>query len=296
MESKETNKGILIAFVGALLITPDTLFMRLSLMDVWTMLFWRGIQMGIVLLCITICIEEYRKKFKLIFTKIGICIILSQAIGGIFFTYGIATSSVALILLCIATSPLFASFFSYLLLKEKVKPSTIYASLFVILGISISVLDVQNAQNTPDGNYIFGLFCGLITASTLGINFVLLRSKPSIPAIGATGFGALLTGLIGALLVQKTNIFLGDFLAISISGLIILPLSFAALTYATRYTQAANVSLLLLLETILGPFWVWVIIDETPTLQMVLGGVIVIITLLIYFLYDNYKNKKLYQT
>ena len=54
MESKETNKGILIAFVGALLITPDTLFMRLSLMDVWTMLFWRGIQMGIVLLSITI--------------------------------------------------------------------------------------------------------------------------------------------------------------------------------------------------------------------------------------------------
>ena len=296
MESKETNKGILIAFVGALLITPDTLFMRLSLMDVWTMLFWRGIQMGIVLLSITICIEEYRKKFKLIFTKTGICIILSQAIGGIFFTYGIATSSVALILLCIATSPLFASFFSYLLLKEKVKPSTIYASLFVILGISISVLDVPNAQNTPDGNYIFGLFCGLITASTLGINFVLLRSKPSIPAIGATGFGALLTGLIGALLVQKTNIFLGDFLAISISGLIILPLSFAALTYATRYTQAANVSLLLLLETILGPFWVWVIIDETPTLQMVAGGMIVIFTLLIYFLHDNYKNKNSYQT
>jgi len=121
MESKETKKGILIAFVGALLITPDTLFMRLSFMDVWTMLFWRGIQMGIVLILITICIKEYRKKFKEIFTKTGIYIILSQAIGSIFFTYGVATSSVALILLCIASSPLFASFFSYFLLKEKVK-------------------------------------------------------------------------------------------------------------------------------------------------------------------------------
>ena len=59
MESKETNKGILIAFVGALLITPDTLFMRLSSMDAWTMLFWRGIQMGIVLIFITLCINEY---------------------------------------------------------------------------------------------------------------------------------------------------------------------------------------------------------------------------------------------
>tara|TARA_B100001741_G_scaffold255159_1_gene217599 strand:- start:1178 stop:2068 length:891 start_codon:yes stop_codon:yes gene_type:complete len=296
MESKETKKGILIAFIGALLITPDTLFMRLSFMDVWTMLFWRGIQMGIVLILITICIKEYRKKFKEIFTKTGIYIILSQAIGSIFFTYGVATSSVALILLCIASSPLFASFFSYFLLKEKVKNSTIYASFFVIIGITISVLDAENAINIPDGNYVFGLVCGLITASTLGLNFVLLRSKPNIPAIGATGFGALLTGLIGALFIQKTNVFLGDLLAISISGIIILPLSFAALTYATRYTQAANVSLLMLLETILGPVWVWIIIDETPTFQMIAGGMIVIFTLLIYFLYDICKNKYSFNT
>ena len=296
METNQTNKGIFIAFIGALLITPDTLFMRLSSMDAWTMLFWRGIQMGIVLIFITLCIKAYRKKFNLIFTKTGIYIILTQAIGSIFFTFGIATSSVALILLCIATSPLFASFFSYFLLKEKVKQSTIFASLFVIVGITISVLDVPNAKNSPDGNYIFGLICGLITAATLGINFVLLRSKPMIPAIGATGFGALLTGLFGALFIQKVNFFSGDLLAISVSGLIILPLSFSALTYATRYTIAANVSLLMLLETILGPVWVWFIIDEAPTLQMIVGGLIVIFTLLIYFLYNKNKTKLSLQT
>ena len=296
MASNQTTKGILIALVGALLITPDTLFMRLSSMDAWTMLFWRGIQMGIVLISITFCIEEYRKNFDLIFSKTGIYIILTQAIGSIFFTFGIATSSVALILLCIATSPLFASFFSYFLLKEKVKKSTIFASLFVIIGITISVLDVPNAKNSPEGNYIYGLICGLITASTLGINFVLLRSKPKIPAIGATGFGALLTGLFAALFIQKANVFSGDLLAISISGLIILPLSFSALTYATRYTIAANVSLLMLLETILGPAWVWFIINETPTFQMIAGGLIVIFTLLIYFIYNKNKINMSYQT
>ena len=45
----ENTKGILIAFLGALLLTPDTLFMRLSEMDIWTMLFWRGFQMGVIL-------------------------------------------------------------------------------------------------------------------------------------------------------------------------------------------------------------------------------------------------------
>ena len=49
----ENTKGILIAFLGALLLTPDTLFMRLSEMDVWTMLFWRGFQMGAILILMT---------------------------------------------------------------------------------------------------------------------------------------------------------------------------------------------------------------------------------------------------
>ena len=56
----ENTKGILIAFLGALLLTPDTLFMRLSEMDVWTMLFWRGFQMGAILILMTLSIKEYR--------------------------------------------------------------------------------------------------------------------------------------------------------------------------------------------------------------------------------------------
>ena len=281
--NNQSLKGILIALTGALLITPDTLFMRLSQMDVWSMLFWRGMQMGIVLVFVTLCIQNYRKNFNLIFSKTGIYIILSQGLGSVTFTYGIVISSVTLILLCIATSPLFAAFFSHYLLKEKINKSTVYASLFTIIGVSISVLDAHNAVNAPQGNYFVGLFCGLFTAAALGLNFVLLRSNPKIPAIGATGFGGLLVGLIGILFIQKNNIFSGDLVAISISGLIILPLSFAALTYATRFTQAANVSLLMLLETVLGPVWVWLFIKEIPSIQMIFGGIIVILTLLIYF-------------
>ena len=68
-KSKNT-KGIVIAFLGALLLTPDTLFMRLSEMDVWTMLFWRGFQMGAILILMTLSIKEYRENFFLIFKKI----------------------------------------------------------------------------------------------------------------------------------------------------------------------------------------------------------------------------------
>ena len=78
-------------------------------------------------------------------------------------------------------------------------------------------------------------------------------------------------------------------LEISLSGLIILPISFACLTYATRYTQASNIGLLMLLETALGPFWVWLGTSETPNLFMILGGMIVIISLAYYILIDQVK-------
>ncbi len=282
-KSKNT-KGILIAFLGALLLTPDTLFMRLSEMNVWTMLFWRGFQMGVILIAMTLCIKEYRDNFFLIFKKTGVLIILIQASGSVFFTLGIVNSSVALILFCIATGPLFAAFFSLIILKEKIKKPTTYASLFSLIGIIIVVTDPSKVTNAPDGSLLFGTICGLLTAITLGLYFVLLRANPKIPAFGTTGFGAITTGFFGLLFIDLDQILIGNFFAISISGLIILPFSFAALAYATRYTYASNISLLMLLETIFGPVWVWLFLKETPNIQMITGGIIVIITLAIYFI------------
>ena len=62
---------------------------------------------------------------------------------------------------------------------------------------------------------------------------------------------------------------------ISVSGLIILPISFIALTSATRHTNAANVSLFMFLETILGSFWVWLGVGEIPSFYTLVGGSIV---------------------
>ena len=200
-----------------------------------------------------------------------------------FFTFGIASSSVALILFCIATGPLFASFFSFLILKENINKPTIITSIFAIIGIILAVSDSNKVINSPQNDILIGTICGLLAAATLGLYFVLLRSKPKIPAFGTTGFGAILTGIFGLFFVDLNTLFNGNILAISISGLIILPFSFAALTYATRYTIAANISLLMLLETILGPIWVWFFLNETPGIQMILGGLIVIFSLGIYF-------------
>ena len=282
-------KGIGIATIGALILSPDTLFMRWSEMDAWSMLTWRGFEMGLMLILFSSCFKIYRQNFLKVFSPVGIAIILSQILSSIFFTYGVAETSVSLILFCLATSPIFASIFSIFILREKTTSSTWITAFFALIGVGISVANGENVLNAPQGSVLIGTVCGIGASATLGLSLVFLRSKPKIPAMTVTGISSLGYGIIGLFIVSPDLLFKGDIIAISLSGLIILPISFACLTFATRYTQASNIGLLMLLETSLGPFWVWLGTNETPNFYMIVGGVIVIFSLAWYILVDQIK-------
>ena len=282
-------KGIGIATIGALILSPDTLFMRWSEMDAWSMLTWRGFEMGLMLILFSSCFKIYRKNFNKVFSRVGIWIILSQILSSIFFTYGVAETSVSLILFCLATSPIFASIFSIFILHEKTTTSTWITAFFALIGVGISVANGENVLNAPQGSVFIGTVCGIGAAATLGLSLVFLRSKPDIPAMTVTGLSSFSYGIVGLIIVSPDLLFKGDIIAISLSGLIILPISFACLTFATRYTQASNIGLLMLLETALGPFWVWLGTNETPNIYMIVGGVIVIFSLAWYILVDQIK-------
>ena len=282
-------KGIGIATIGALILSPDTLFMRWSEMDAWSMLTWRGFEMGLMLILFSSCFKIYRKNFNKVFSRVGIWIILSQILSSIFFTYGVAETSVSLILFCLATSPIFASIFSIFILHEKTTTSTWITAFFALIGVGISVANGENVLNAPQGSVFIGTVCGIGAAATLGLSLVFLRSKPDIPAMTVTGLSSFSYGIVGLIIVSPDLLFKGDIIAISLSGLIILPISFACLTFATRYTQASNIGLLMLLETALGPFWVWLGTNETPNIYMIVGGIIVIFSLAWYILVDQIK-------
>jgi len=94
-----------------------------------------------------------------------------------------------------------------------------------------------------------------------------------------------------ALSSTATNVTLESAFIISLTGLIILPVSFVMLSRASRYTTASNVSMLMLLETVLGPLWVWMFIDERPSHLTIAGGAIVIMAIF-YFLFSERKNSE----
>jgi drug/metabolite transporter (DMT)-like permease len=129
-------------------------------------------------------------------------------------------------------------------------------------------------------------------AVALALTFVTLRHNSHVPILLAVGSGAVLAGVTGTVLTGFPDMLNGRLWPIAFTGLVILPTSFFALTLASRYTSAANVSLLMLLETVLGPVWVWVGLGERPTIRMFLGGAIVVGALTLYLWYERHRAKQ----
>lgn len=284
--------GIMLATVGTLVLTPDSMFMRLSEMSGAQMFAWRGLLMGSVLLLAWVLSSRHRKRdLMALGTGAGLTIVICQYVNATLFSLGIATAPVAIVLFGLAAVPVFAALFAWAIIGERASRGTWITIIVVMAGIGIAVLSGKSGQISLDWASLLGALAGLGVASVLALNFVVLRGWPDLPILLVIGVGAVLAGLTGLAITGPAAMAEGQVWAIALTGGIVLPISFFTLSLASRYTHASNVSLLMLLETVLGPVWVWLGIGEVPTLGMILGGAIVIVALAIFLLVPILRRK-----
>jgi drug/metabolite transporter (DMT)-like permease len=283
--------GLLLATFGVLVLTPDVLFMRLSGMDAFQMVAWRGLLMGTVLLVAWLVLERRRKWADLmaLASGAGITVLSCHVANATLFNVGIAHAPVAVVLFGAATVPVFSAIAAYLLAGETTGRATWITIAMVLVGIGIAVFSDGSKGVGLNVASLIGASAGLGVAMVFAISFVTLRIHRSLAILPTLGLGALLTGCLGLVTTGPGAVFEGNVWAITISGAVLLPISFFAISLATRHTHPSNVSLLLLLETILGPAWVWYGIGERPTPQMIVGGAIVVLSLAAYLLHARHR-------
>ena len=273
------GSGLMLALAGALLLTPDTLLMRLSGLDGGAMLAWRACLAGLVFLSIGLIArfkEEKGNRARV--SSFGFwSLVICQIGNASFFAFGIALAPVAVVLLAVATVPVIAALLGYFLLGELAGRRVWATIVLVFSGILMSVAgDIERGMNI-DFETLLGACCGLAVAISLAFNFVIIRKNKTVPFELAIGLGALIAGCTAFYLWPAAWQVRGaSLIYISVTGLIILPVSFFLLSKASRLTSAANVSMIMLLETVLGPLWVWLGIKETPNSLTLLGGVLVV--------------------
>lgn len=270
--------GSFLAIIGVLILTPDTMVMRFSNLDKWSLMGWRGILMGITLFILwNFFIKcEKRKELKSLFSFQGIIFIFAFAINSICFTLGIIETSVMVVLTAVATMPVFAAILSSVFMRESQGFLGWITIILAMIGVYIVVSDGNNAVGHPEGSVVLGGFFGILTAFGLALIFTLSRRYPELGVVPAGGIGAFISGLVGFSLSSIDYIFNAPIWTILCMGVLILPLSFIFLFIAPRYTSSSVVSLVMLLEMVIGPFWVWIGVGESPSIVMIYGAALVV--------------------
>ncbi|TYB86738.1 DMT family transporter [Oceaniovalibus sp. ACAM 378] len=279
--------GLGLAACAALLLSPDTLFMRWSEMDGFAMLAWRGLLTALVLLGVFVLFtRERRAALRAATGAVGLTVIATQTVNTTLFSLSVSIAPVSVVLFGVATTPIWAAVFGRFILHEPTRKTTWITIFAVMTGIGIAVLTGPDGRPALSAPVMLGALGGLTVGASLALTFVLLRRASGLSILLVVGLGSLISGL-GGLLVAGDTVFDGTLWAIAISGLVLLPVSFFSLSFASRYTNASNVSLLLLLETVLGPLFVWAGAGEAPTGAMLIGGAIVVASLAAYLLSES---------
>lgn len=273
-------KGITITACGVLILTPDGLLTSLVGADVRTALFWRGLFMGLALTVLLVL--RYRREagtiVRVLLTGPQLFIALMFAVSSIGFVVSVVTTSVANTLFIVASAPLFSALLSWIVLGERTPPRTIIAILIAMAGMAVIF-----AEGLGRGN-LWGNLAALITALAWAFMVVVLsqaRIRDPAPALALGGY--MIAG--AALLVAPTLAAVQlDMIWLAILGLFVLPVSFFLIGLGPQYIQPAEVSLIMLLEAVLGPVWAWFFIAQSPSPQTMLGGTVILVTLAIHFM------------
>ena len=277
MQFSDQKKGMLMAFTAIIFITPDSLFIRLASINSWNLIFYRGfIPFAVVFFGLVLI---YKFKFiKEVFSNgwHGVAYALVFTITNITFVISIENTNVANTLIMVALAPMLSAILSFIFLKEMPDKKTWIAIVITTLSVIYIFYDALDAGD------VLGNALGLATALGLAVGAVIIRSAKKISLVPSAMFGKLLVSVIAIYFADDLILRNNDLLIIPLMCIMCVAIPFVLVTLAPRYITAAEVNLFFLLETIFGPLWVWLVIKEQPSIETIIGGCVIVITIAVH--------------
>lgn len=274
-------KGMLMAFFGVFILSPDAVLIRLADADSWSILLWRGIfyALGILIILLITHRSKALNEVKKI-GKDGVLIGILTGLGSVTFVFAVQLTSIASALVIISIMPMMTAIISWLILKEKSGIFTWFSMVLVFIGIYI-VMDGE-----PKGSSLIGNLFALASVTFGATGFTLIRKNKSINMIPAMGVNAIVSALIAAIFVETVILPLDSMLYIFAMGLMV-SLSFSLLTSSGRYIPATEVGMFMPLGAVFGTLAGWLIINEQPSSGALIGGFIVLLTMFVHSWHSN---------
>ena len=278
--------GPILIFWGALCLSFGGLIVKsFEGANLWQILFWRQFFFAIII--ILYLLFSYRKNFFKSFYKSG----LPGFVAGLFLSVGFAayvfsmyTTTVANTNFIITTETIFLAIFGYFFLKEKINLITFIS---IILGMSGVLLIVGSSLSIQSNEQFLGNVVAFIMPISFAILVIIIRKYPNVDMVPSQLTAGIAAAIIGFLIAGKLSISPHDLFLAFLAGFFQIGFGFILITTGSQTTPAAVVGVLMLTESVFGPLWAWLFINEEPPISVLIGGGIIICSILLQSFYGK---------
>jgi DME family drug/metabolite transporter len=279
--------AVLLILLGGTFMSFVGLYMRLlSEADGFQILFYRSLSLSFMvgLVC---CLR--RRVMPLTFLKsidrtdflIGLVISLAFAC----YVFAMLYTTVASTLLILSATPFMTATIGWLWISERPKAITWVAMAFASAGIYFMVKSGHQLGNNV-GNVL-----ALLSGFWFALMLVMARRSGKDDILGGTFIGGVICILIGAsmafLVGTGLKVLTLDLFIIFVMGAFGIGIGIAFVTWGASHVPAAEVSILVLIESVLGPIWPWLLLGETMTLSEIFGGALVLASVFVFALFST---------
>jgi drug/metabolite transporter (DMT)-like permease len=264
-------QGILLVVLSAFAFSTAGYFTRLIEVDVWTMLFWRGL-FGGLFIAGWVGWQYGARSLDALYRIgwLGLAAAGCSTAATICFILALRATAVADVLVINATAPFLTAGLAWLSSGVRERRSTLVASAVALIGVVVTVIPAIGAGR------LWGNFLALLMTVLISAMMVLIRRQRAIDMLPASALSALLCAVVVWPWADPASATGWSFVNLAIFGVSQFGLGLLLLTVGTRLISATRSALIGALETPLAPALVWLAFGEVPSLATALGGAIVL--------------------
>ena len=193
-----------------------------------------------------------------------------MSLGFIAYIVSMTQTTVANVLFIISTQTIWLAIFGYLFLKEKISLKTFFSIILATIGIAVMI------GGSLDTGSLFGNLVALFIPINFAFLILLIRKFKKLDLVPALFYGGVIIIVVGFFMSKTIIITPHDLLISFILGTFQHAFGFICIVVGARSTPSVTVGLLMLSETLLGPLWVWMFLNEIPPMSVFIGGSIIV--------------------
>ena len=272
------RRGVLLTLLTAVTWSCSGLVWRhVEEAPVWTVIFYRSSSLFVALALVLLM--RYRSRMPAACRAIGVpgvCAGICLGIGTVCFLFAVMNTTIANVSFLTAATPMVAALLGWWLLKERVRRATWISMTIALLGVFVMVYE------GIAGGGLFGNSMAMLAALCSAGYVIALRFGRRADQMPAVMLGGFVAFFVAVFFVEEFDISMNDYLMCATQGVIISALCNVVFAYSARSVPAAEITFLSLLEICLAPTLVWWVVGEEPSSLALLGGAILLVSVIGY--------------